>query len=50
MRSLGPEAWARRLVHPESGPMNLTELLCVYGWHSEHHLAHILRLREREGW
>jgi hypothetical protein len=21
-----------------------------YAWHSSHHLAHVARLREREGW
>jgi hypothetical protein len=50
LRTLDDGAWIRRLEHPEAGPMNVNELLCIYGWHSEHHLAHILRLREREGW
>lgn len=46
-----PEAaWTRTLLHPESGSMNLNQLLCLYAWHSEHHLAHVTRLREREGW
>ena len=50
MRDLPEDAWSRGLRHPESGPMNLSQLLSVYGWHSEHHLAHVLRVREREGW
>lgn len=50
LRSLGPEAWSRTLRHPEAGPMNLTQLLALYAWHSRHHLAHITRLGEREGW
>ncbi len=50
MRGLGDESWTRMLHHPEMGLLNLSALLCMYGWHSEQHLAHILRLREREGW
>jgi len=50
LRSLPGEAWDRTLRHPESGAMNLNELLCLYAWHSSHHLAHVTRLREREGW
>lgn len=50
LRELAAEAWDRSLVHPESGPMNLVQLLRLYAWHSEHHLAHIDRLRDREGW
>lgn len=50
LRTLDDGVWSRRLEHPEAGPMNFSELLCMYGWHSEHHLAHIVRLREREGW
>jgi hypothetical protein len=22
----------------------------IYAWHSRHHVAHITRLREKEGW
>ena len=50
LRTLPAEAWSRPLVHPDSGPLNLDQLLCLYDWHSRHHLAHITRLRERGGW
>jgi hypothetical protein len=30
--------------------MTLDELLAMYAWHGEHHVAHITRLRERKGW
>lgn len=50
LRGLPPKAWSRPLHHPDSGPLNLDQLLCLYEWHSRHHLAHIARLREREGW
>ncbi|MDH3459173.1 MAG: bacillithiol transferase BstA [Gemmatimonadota bacterium] len=42
--------WGRRLRHPEVGEMGVDELLALYAWHGRHHIAHITRLRAREGW
>jgi uncharacterized damage-inducible protein DinB len=42
--------FGRTLVHPESGPWTLDEMLALYAWHSKHHTAHITALRAREGW
>lgn len=51
LRSLSDEGFARTLRHPEQGrTLTLDQMLATYGWHSEHHLAHITRLVEREGW
>jgi hypothetical protein len=51
LRSLGDDDFARTLRHPEHGHIfTVDQLLAMYGWHSEHHLAHIVRLMEREGW
>jgi len=50
LRSLTDPQWAREFTHPESGPMTVEMTTQVYAWHSRHHVAHILRLREREGW
>lgn len=50
LRSLGPEDWKRTFRHPELGPMTLEKNLALYSWHGRHHVAHITRLREREGW
>lgn len=36
--------------HPERGQLTLATNLAIYAWHSQHHLAHITRLRERMGW
>lgn len=47
LRSLEPEEWSRKLTHPELGLVTLDELLCLYSWHSRHHVAHITALRER---
>jgi uncharacterized damage-inducible protein DinB len=40
----------KTFVHPETGEWTLDGALALYAWHSEHHTAHITRLRERSGW
>lgn len=49
-KALAPEQFERPLYHPEIGPITIDYLLQTYSWHSRHHVAHITRLREREGW
>lgn len=45
------EAWKRTVYHPEQlATLTLDDLTGQYAWHCEHHLAHIIRLIEREGW
>jgi len=44
------DQFTRPLYHPEIGSITIDYLLQLYGWHSRHHVAHITRLREREGW
>ena len=49
--SLTEEQWARTFVHPEHGRvMSLEYHTQMYAWHCVHHVAHITRLRTREGW
>ncbi len=50
LRGLGPDDFARRFNHPESGPTTLDTVLAMYAWHGRHHVAHITGLRERMGW
>lgn len=50
LRSMKPEQFARTLVHPQNGLMNLDRVLQLYAWHGRHHVAHITSLHEREGW
>jgi hypothetical protein len=47
LRTLGPEDFARQLIHPEAGVKNVDWLLSLYSWHGDHHLAHITSLKER---
>lgn len=51
MEDMVESEWERTVYHPER-EMQLTmwDLLKSYAWHSRHHVAHILQLREREGW
>ncbi|MEO6489012.1 MAG: YfiT family bacillithiol transferase [Ferruginibacter sp.] len=45
------EEWNRTVYHPEhKKEMTLWYLLGMYAWHSRHHVAHIMGLRERKGW
>lgn len=41
IEAMTPEQFQRSIVHPERGPMNLDQMLCLYAWHSMHHLAHL---------
>ena len=49
-RTLKPEDFSRKLVHPEQGERTIDWLLFVYEWHGRHHTAHITELRKRKGW
>ena len=50
LESLREEDFARRLTHPERGPVTADWLLQLYAWHGRHHTAHVTTLRQREGW
>ena len=50
LRSLSWNQLQREFVHPESGASRLAVMVGAYSWHGRHHLAHIRRLMEREGW
>ena len=41
LRSLQPEDFARRFVHPDHGPVNIDWLIAMYAWHGRHHTAHV---------
>src|SRR6266576_5000448 len=49
LRSLKPEDFSRKLVHPDRGEKTIDWLLFVYGWHGPHHTAHITELRKAQG-
>lgn len=47
LRSLKPADFDRTIDHPENGTMTIDQLLAMYAWHGEHHVAHIRLARER---
>jgi hypothetical protein len=50
-RSLSDEQMLRTYIHPEYNiEFSVARVLDLYAWHSNHHLAHITRLKERMGW
>lgn len=51
LRNMTAEDFKREVYHPEHKThLTLWYLLGMYAWHSRHHVAHIMRLRERMGW
>ncbi len=51
LNSMSDAQWARTYVHPEKQiTSRLDEVLALYAWHSEHHLAHITNLRKSMKW
>jgi uncharacterized damage-inducible protein DinB len=47
LRSLSRAAFDRTIDHPENGTMTIDQLLALYAWHCEHHIAHIRLAQER---
>jgi hypothetical protein len=50
LESLSDADYQKTFRHPERGTVSLAGNLAIYDWHSRHHTAHIVRLRERMGW
>ena len=50
LNAMSDEDFKKLLIHPESGTWTLEKMLGLYDWHSKHHTAHIMNLRERENW
>ena len=50
LESLSDADFEKGYVHPKGGQQKLALVLSIYAWHSLHHVAHVARLRERQGW
>lgn len=50
LRSLPPESFSLAFQHPASGLNTLDRLLAYFAWHGKQHAAHIMSLRQRNGW
>ena len=50
LTSMQPADFSRSFKHPESGVLNLDQVVGLYAWHGKHHVAHITSLRQRMNW
>jgi uncharacterized damage-inducible protein DinB len=50
LRALTPAEFQKTLMHPDWGQMTLDQVLGIYAWHGDHHVAHVTALRQRMGW
>ncbi len=51
LKGLSKEDLKRSFIHPDNNSeTTIEENIGRYAWHSNHHYAHIDRLRQREGW
>ena len=50
LRTTPDRAFARTCVHSERGKLTLDDLVALYAWHGDHHVAHITSLRRAMGW
>ena len=51
LQIIAPADWDRTFFHPvHKREFPVWELVALYAWHSRHHTAHIMRLRERMNW
>ncbi|HEY0090983.1 MAG TPA: putative metal-dependent hydrolase [Flavobacterium sp.] len=51
LNSLDGHALAKGFIHPNHGrELKLPEVIGIYAWHCNHHLAHITTLKNRKGW
>jgi hypothetical protein len=48
--SLPEKEVQRKFNHPELGIVTIDRTIALYSWHGKHHVAHIMSLRERNGW
>lgn len=50
LQNMSEADFERELIHPDSGKWTLDGMLGLYAWHSKHHLAHITKTCDRNGW
>jgi len=51
MNNLSDADLEKSFIHPEHGKeFKLKEIIGLYAWHCNHHLAHITELKKRKGW
>jgi uncharacterized damage-inducible protein DinB len=46
LRTLSADQFARVLLHPETGRQTIEQVVALYAWHGDHHIAHVRGARE----
>ena len=51
LKTLSEQDFQKVFIHPENNrEFKLEEILGIYAWHGNHHLAHISTLKKQKGW
>jgi len=51
LKQLTPTELKKEFIHPETKKnVRLNNLMGLYAWHGDHHLAHITSLKKRMSW
>lgn len=51
LKTLQPTDLKKEFIHPETQKhVRLENVIGLYAWHGDHHLAHITELKKRSGW
>ena len=51
LKNIRPEDLTRKYYHPDTKKfVRLNDLMGMYAWHGDHHLAHITTLKSQKGW
>jgi DinB superfamily len=51
LRELSEEELNKTFIHPEHGKsFSIKDMIGMYAWHCNHHLAHITELKKRKKW
>ena len=50
LRHVAEKDRERQFMHPENGPTRIDQLVALYSWHGDHHIAHVSNLKMRMGW
>jgi hypothetical protein len=51
LKSLSQNQLQKEFIHPDTKKnVALHNLIGMYAWHGDHHLAHITELKKRQGW
>ena len=47
LRAMKAEEFSRAFMHPENGRMTIDDLVGMYAWHGDHHVAHVMGMRAK---